>query len=89
MKGGEYGSVKTATDVIPNFLHESITRQAISPRLAIKIFVITGFPEESVGNGGKFNIRPVFCDILDAPRIGFRNGETGVFETDNGGRGGR
>lgn len=41
---GMYGSVNTATDDIPSFLHEEITRQAISPRLAMRILVILGRP---------------------------------------------
>jgi hypothetical protein len=50
-----YGSVNTATLVIPSFLHEEMTRHAISPRFAINTFVILGIPELSVGSGGIFS----------------------------------
>ena len=56
--------MKTATAVIPSFLHEAITRHAISPRFAMRIFVIFGFPWESVGKGGRFNAFPVFCTVI-------------------------
>jgi hypothetical protein len=55
-----YGSVKTATVVIPSFLHEAITRHAISPRFAIKTRVIFGLPLSLVGRGGIFRSFPVF-----------------------------
>jgi hypothetical protein len=61
---GRYGSVKTATLVIPSFLQEWITRQAISPRFAINTFVILGRPVVSVGSGGKFNAFPVFNVVI-------------------------
>jgi hypothetical protein len=53
-----------ATAVIPSFLHEAMTRHAISPRFATRTLVIFGFPWESVGNGGKFNKFPVFCTVM-------------------------
>lgn len=56
--------MKTATLVIPSFLHEEMTRHAISPRFAINTLVILGMPEPSVGSGGIFNKWPVFCDIF-------------------------
>ena len=60
---GGYGSVKTATLVIPSFLHEEITLHAISPRLAMRIFCILGIPCASVGKGGRFSSWPVFSVI--------------------------
>jgi hypothetical protein len=62
--GGGYGSVKTATLVIPSFLHEAMTRHAISPRFAINTLVILGMPQLSVGSGGIFNSWPVFCEDM-------------------------
>ena len=56
--------MKTAILVIPSFLHEEMTRHAISPRFAINTFVILGIPELSVGSGGIFSTWPVFCDIF-------------------------
>jgi hypothetical protein len=55
--------VKTATLVIPSFLHEEITRQAISPLFAMRTLVTFGLPSESISNGGKFNSWPVFSAI--------------------------
>ena len=56
--------MKTATLVIPSFLQDWITRQAISPRFAINTFVILGNPVVSVGSGGKFKAFPVFNVVI-------------------------
>ena len=59
-----YGSVNTATLVIPSFLHEEMTRHAISPRFAINTLLILGIPELFVGRGGIFSSWPVLGDIF-------------------------
>jgi len=51
--------VKIATLEMPSFLHEAMIRQAISPRLAMRILVIRGREYVSVGRVGKCNIFPV------------------------------
>jgi hypothetical protein len=56
--------VKTATEVIPSFLHESMTRHAISPLFAMRIFVMRGRPLASAGSGGKCSTFPVFSSVI-------------------------
>lgn len=48
---GSYSSTVTATETIFNFRHVWAMRQAISPRLAIKTFWITGRPSSRRGMG--------------------------------------
>ena len=64
-----YGSVKTATEEIPSFLHEAMTRQAISPRFAINTLFILGRPPLSVGSGGICSSCPVFLNISVGERL--------------------